>query len=122
MEKQSVLPADTFTEDENKSLLPQSIFATRIEELLEHMRIKEVPKRTLFSIPFHLAEGFTIGVKGYVLLWLHQEVELYDVLHRYGLVTEQKKGSYRLFYDTGDQLEPVSIKTTYVDEASLVDR
>jgi len=31
------------------------------------MRIKEVPKRTLFTIPFHFAEGFTIGVRGYVL-------------------------------------------------------
>ena len=67
--KQSVLPADTFTEDENNtSLLQQSISIVKIEELLEQMRIKEVPKRTLFSIPFHLAGGFTIGVKGYVIL------------------------------------------------------
>lgn len=67
--KQSVLPADTFTEDENNTaLLPQSISITKIEELLEQMRIKEVPKRTLFSIPFHLSGGFTIGVKGYVTL------------------------------------------------------
>ncbi|KAF9650204.1 Ku DNA-binding complex, Ku70 subunit [Thelephora ganbajun] len=95
----SVLPADTFTEDENNtSLLLQSISITRIEELLEQMRVKEVPKRSLFSIPFHLAEGFTIGVKGY------------------GLITEQKKGSYQLFYDAGDHLEPVSVRTTYIDE------
>lgn len=68
MERQSVLPADTPAVDEDStSLLPESISITRIEELLEQMRIKEVPKRTLFSIPFHLAEGFTIGVGGYVL-------------------------------------------------------
>lgn len=69
MEGQSVLPTENFTVDEDStSLLPESISITRIEELLEHMRFKEVPKRTLFTIPFHLAEGFTIGVKGYVLL------------------------------------------------------
>lgn len=71
MGKQSVLPTDTLTEDDNNtSLFPQSISITRIEELLQQMRIKEIPKRSLFSIPFHLAEGFTIGVKGYVLLCL----------------------------------------------------
>ena len=69
MERQSVLPADPFIGDENSTpLLPQSISITGIEELLEQMRIKEVPKRTLFSIPFHLFEGFTIGVRGFVLL------------------------------------------------------
>lgn len=67
MERQSVLPADALTVDgDNTSLLPESISITRIEELLEQMRIKEVPKRTLFCIPFHLAEGFAIGVRGYV--------------------------------------------------------
>lgn len=71
MKRQSILPADTFTTDEDStSLPPESISITRIEELLEQMRIKEVPKHTLFSIPFHLAEGFTIGVRGYVLLLL----------------------------------------------------
>ena len=69
------MPADTFTEDENNtSLLPQSISITKIEELLQQMRIKEVPKRSFFSIPFYLAEGFTIGVKGYVLLYLYAEM------------------------------------------------
>jgi len=66
-----VLLADTFIVNEDStSLLSESISITRIEELLEQMRIKEVPKHTLFSIPFHLAEGFTFGVKGYVLLLL----------------------------------------------------
>ena len=112
------MPADTFTEVENRaSLLPQSISITKIEELLEQMRIREVPKRTLFSIPFHLAEGFTISVKGYALLYLYWKM-IHDALYRYGLITEQKKGTYRLFYDAGDQLEPVSVRTTYVDEVS----
>ena len=38
---------------------------------------------------------------------------------RYGLVTEQKKGSYKYFMDTGDSLEVVEPKTLYVDEVSL---
>lgn len=67
MERQSILPMGPFTADEDgTSLLPPSISITRVEELLEQMRIREIPKRALFSIPFHLAEGFTIGVKGYV--------------------------------------------------------
>jgi len=44
------------------------------------------------------------------------------MLYRYGLVTEQKKGTYRLFYDAGDQLEPVSVKAMYVDEVGHADR
>jgi len=85
------------------------------------MRIKEIPKRTLFSIPFHLAGGFTIGVKGYVTLY-HPMKQTHHALCRYGLVTEQKKGAYRLFYDAGDQLEPVSVKGMHVDEVGLADR
>ena len=31
------------------------------------MKFREMPKRTLFSIPFEIGEGFAIGVKGYVV-------------------------------------------------------
>lgn len=65
------------------------------------MRFHEVPKRALFSIPFQLADGFTIGIKGY------------------GLVTEQRKGAYRYFADLGDRMEVVEPKTLYVDNVSL---
>jgi len=46
----------------------------------------------------------------------------HNVLYRYGLVTEQKKGTYRLFYDAGDQLEPVSVKAMYIDEVGHAGR
>lgn len=49
---------------DSSSVLPESISISRIEDLLSQMRIHETPKRALFSIPFQLAEGFTIGVKG----------------------------------------------------------
>ncbi|KAF8631983.1 hypothetical protein AX15_002093 [Amanita polypyramis BW_CC] len=84
--------------DEDSSVLPESISITKIEDLLSQMRFHEVPKRSLFSIPFHIAEGFTIGIKGY------------------GLVTEQRKGSYQYFIDLGDRLEISNNKTVYVDE------
>ncbi|KAI0308968.1 Ku DNA-binding complex Ku70 subunit, partial [Amylostereum chailletii] len=80
------------------STLPDSFSITRIDDLLEQMRFHEVPKRALFSIPFTLAEGFIIGVKGY------------------GLVTEQKKGAYRYFVDLGDRMEVAESRTVYVDE------
>ena len=62
------------------------------------MRFYESPKRALFSIPFELAEGLVIGIKGY------------------GQVTEQKKGAYKYFVDLEDRMEVVESRTTYVDE------
>ena len=35
---------------------------------------------------------------------------------RYGLVTEQKKGTYKYFIDLGDRMEVAIVKTSYVDE------
>lgn len=36
----------------------------KLSELLSLVRRKEVKKRSEFTVPFHLAEGFTIGVRG----------------------------------------------------------
>ncbi|CAA7265755.1 unnamed protein product [Cyclocybe aegerita] len=96
-----LLPTNLEDEDElqqDSSILPESISISRIEDLLSQMRFHEVPKRALFSVPFELANGFKIGIKGY------------------GLVTEQKKGSYKYFVDLGDRMEVATVKTTYVDE------
>jgi ATP-dependent DNA helicase 2 subunit 1 len=79
-------------------LLPAALSISRIDDLLEQMRFHEAPKRALFSIPFELASGLTIGIKGY------------------GLVTEQKKGAYKYFVDLGDRMDVVESRTTYVDE------
>ncbi|KAJ7228183.1 SPOC like C-terminal domain-containing protein [Mycena pura] len=99
----SVLLPDSLMEeadvDENDpSVLPESISISRIEDLLAQMRFHEVPKRAGFSIPFKLADGLTIGVKGY------------------GLVTEQKKGAYKYFVDLGERMEAAVVRTAYVDE------
>jgi len=67
-----LLPNNLMDEDDidesDPSVLPESISISRIEDLLAQMRFHEVPKRAQFSIPFELADGFTIGIKGYVLI------------------------------------------------------
>ncbi|TFY53984.1 hypothetical protein EVJ58_g9130 [Rhodofomes roseus] len=94
-----LLPTNVVDEDDaGGNVLPESISIARVDDLLEQMRIREVPKRAQFSVPFQLAEGFTIGVKGY------------------GLITEQKKGSYKYFVDLGDRMDVVNSRTVYVDE------
>ncbi|KAG5352384.1 hypothetical protein C0989_002575 [Termitomyces sp. Mn162] len=99
-----LLPTNLADDDEDvdpsdPSVLPESISISRIEDLLAQMRFHEVPKRAHYSVPFKLGEGLTIGVKGY------------------GLVTEQKKGSYKYFVDLGDRMEVATSRTVYVDEA-----
>ncbi|KAI6118722.1 SPOC like C-terminal domain-containing protein [Pisolithus croceorrhizus] len=96
----SVLPSNVLGEEDSEAsgVLPDSISITRIDDLLEQMRFHEQPKRAVFNVPFELGKGFTIGVKGY------------------GLVTEQKKGSYLYFIDLGDRMEVARSRTVYVDE------
>jgi ATP-dependent DNA helicase 2 subunit 1 len=66
--RQKILLPTNLEEDEeleaNSSVLPESISISRVEDLLNQMRIHEIPKRALFSIPFQLADGLSIGVKG----------------------------------------------------------
>ncbi|KAJ3811893.1 SPOC like C-terminal domain-containing protein [Lentinula aff. lateritia] len=101
----SVLQTNAFADDVDSDpfILNQSISISRIEDLLSQMRFREVAKRALFNIPFALAKGLTIGVKGY------------------GLVTEQKKGEYKYFVDLGDRLEAAMVKTGQLDEDRQVE-
>ncbi|KAG1820825.1 Ku DNA-binding complex, Ku70 subunit [Suillus subaureus] len=93
-----LLPNVLNDEDEDTGVLPESISITRIDDLLSQMHFHEVPKHAIFSIPFQLADGFVISIKGY------------------GLVTEQKKGTYKYFVDLGDRMEVANSRTVYVDE------
>ncbi|KAG1736302.1 SPOC like C-terminal domain-containing protein [Suillus lakei] len=93
-----LLPNVLNDEEEDTGVLPESISITRIDDLLSQMRFHEVPKRAIFSIPFQLADGFVISIKGY------------------GLVTEQKKGTYKYFIDLGDRMEVANSRSVYVDE------
>ncbi|KAK7442502.1 ATP-dependent DNA helicase II subunit 1 [Stygiomarasmius scandens] len=100
----AVLRPNTFAEDEEDegrslSVLPESISIAKIEDLLAQMRFHEVPKRAHFSVPFQLAPGLAIGVKGY------------------GLVTDKKSvGKYVYFHDFGDRMEQAKSMSVYVDE------
>ncbi|PPQ83990.1 hypothetical protein CVT25_000536 [Psilocybe cyanescens] len=98
-----LLPTDLEDEEElqkDASILPESISISRIEDLLSQMRFHEVPKRAQFSVPFQLADGFTIGIKGY------------------GLVTEQKKGTYKYFADVDNELKVATSRTIYAEEGN----
>ena len=95
-------------------MLPESVSITRMEDLLAQMRFREVPKRALFSVPFELAENFVIGVKGCVLAAGGRGRSNVNArLNRYGLVTEQKKGSYKYLVDMGDRMEVAESRTVY---------
>ena len=59
-----LLPNNINEDEGDPTVLPESISLTRIDDLLAQMRFREVPKRALFSIPFELADSFTIGIKG----------------------------------------------------------
>jgi len=117
-----LLPTNLGDEEElqeDSSVLPESISISRIDDLLSQMRFHEVPKRAQFSIPFKLANDFTIGIKGSVNCFTRSRVcgpnnAMPD--NRYGLVTEQKKGAYKYFVDLGDRMEVATVRTTYIDE------
>ena len=59
---QHVLPPQEADEEGNTEQMPDVI--TELDSLVQEMKIREMAKRAVFSIPMHLAEGFTIGVKG----------------------------------------------------------
>jgi ATP-dependent DNA helicase 2 subunit 1 len=51
--------------DVDEAEIVDNVF-TGFDSLLKEMKFKEALKRSLWSIPLHLGEGFTIGVKGWV--------------------------------------------------------
>lgn len=61
-----LLPTNVNENEYDPYILPEAISITRIDDLLAQMRFHEVPKRAQFSVPFELANGFIIGVKGFV--------------------------------------------------------
>lgn len=97
-------------------MLPTSISITRIDDLLSQMRFREVPKRALFSIPFELGKGLVMGVKGCVSHQFLGTPGNVSAPISYGLIIEQKKGSYKYFIDLGNRMEVANSRTVYLDE------
>jgi ATP-dependent DNA helicase 2 subunit 1 len=92
---------DSSADDHNEDLQLIPDVIQGFDRLLEDIKIRETPKRALFSIPFTLGDGFTIGIKGY------------------GLVTPQKKGNFKYFIDRGrDGLVEASSRAVYFEDVS----
>lgn len=43
---------------------PQWDWSVATAQFYREAELQETPKRTVFSVPFHLGEGFTVGIKG----------------------------------------------------------
>ncbi|KAF9977627.1 X-ray repair cross-complementing protein 6 [Actinomortierella ambigua] len=74
---------------------PSSTVA-KMSALLERVHRKEVKKRSLFKIPFKLAPGLEIGVRGY------------------NLIMKQNKGQHRNVYTKGEVVREVVTTTSWI--------
>ncbi|KAG0267084.1 X-ray repair cross-complementing protein 6 [Mortierella polycephala] len=83
-------------DDENEGDAPQENTSAKLDELLQRVQRKEVKKRSLFNIPFIIAPGLEIGVKGY------------------NLVMTQTKGIHRNVYTLGESVREVQTVTSWV--------
>jgi len=50
--------------EEYLTMVSQDI-SKRLDQLVTKIHQKEIKKRSLFKIPFHISEDLTIGVEGY---------------------------------------------------------
>ncbi|KAG2225369.1 hypothetical protein INT45_005613 [Circinella minor] len=69
--------------------------SNNLDELLQRVRRKRPKKRSAFRIPFRLAEGLEIGIRGY------------------NIIIEQSRGQHTWVYTAAEQLQEVETKTTY---------
>eukprot|EP00833_Pecoramyces_ruminatium_P009181 jgi/Orpsp1_1/1183213/evm.model.c7180000084270.1 len=79
--------------DEYLTMVSQDI-SKRLDQLVTKIHQKEVKKRSLFKIPFHISENLTIGVEGF------------------NIVSEQKKNSYIWIDDNSGKVADLS--TTWI--------
>ncbi|KAI8354817.1 SPOC like C-terminal domain-containing protein [Mortierella sp. GBAus27b] len=83
-------------DDDDEEDVPQEDTSAKLSELLQRVQRKEVKKRSMFNIPFKLAPGLEIGVKGY------------------NLVLSQSKGLHRNVYTLGEAVREVQSVTTWI--------
>ncbi|KAF9171993.1 X-ray repair cross-complementing protein 6 [Mortierella sp. AD010] len=82
--------------DDDDGEEPEENSSSKLSELLQRVQRKEVKKRSLFNIPFKLAPGLEIGVKGF------------------NLVMSQKKGVHRNVYTLGESVREVQTVSTWI--------
>ncbi|KAF8322618.1 ku70-like protein [Clavulina sp. PMI_390] len=91
--------APVFTAGGNdEDTLPFGDVCEGFEGVIAEMRIREMAKRAMWSIPMEIADGLTIGIKGY------------------GLVMEQRKPQHRYMAGSGATAEEVVSRRTYFDK------
>ncbi|KAI8598353.1 SPOC like C-terminal domain-containing protein [Dissophora ornata] len=83
-------------DDEEDEDAPADDTSAKLGELLQRVQRKEVKKRSMFNIPFKLAPGLEIGVKGY------------------NLVMSQSKGGHRNVYTLGEAVREVDTVTKWI--------
>jgi len=79
--------------EEYLTMVSQDI-SKRLDQLVTKIHQKEIKKRSLFKIPFHISEDLTIGVEGF------------------NIVSEQKKNSYIWIDDKSGKVADLS--TTWI--------
>ncbi|RUS22756.1 hypothetical protein BC937DRAFT_87171 [Endogone sp. FLAS-F59071] len=87
---------DTGTNGDARAITPAPGPSRKLKELMVKVRRKEVKKRSLFRLPLNVAEGITIGVRGYTLLM------------------NQKRGDYRYVYMKGERVREVRTVTSWI--------
>ncbi|KAF9967257.1 X-ray repair cross-complementing protein 6 [Mortierella alpina] len=83
-------------DDEDEDGAPPEGSSATLQELLQRVQRKEVKKRAMFSVPFKLANGLEIGVRGY------------------NLVMPQKKGNHRNVYTMGETVREVQTVSSWI--------
>ncbi|KAG0296956.1 X-ray repair cross-complementing protein 6 [Dissophora globulifera] len=83
-------------DDDDEEGAPADDTSAKLSELLQRVQRKEVKKRSLFNIPFKLAPGLEIGVKGY------------------NLVMFQTKGPHRNVYTLGEAVREVETVSKWI--------
>ncbi|KAG0207556.1 X-ray repair cross-complementing protein 6 [Mortierella sp. GBA30] len=86
---------DSMDDEDEDGTAAEGSSAT-LHELLQRVQRKEVKKRSVFRIPFKLANGLEIGVRGY------------------NLVMTQSKGTHRNVYTLGETVREVQAVTSWI--------
>ncbi|KAF8979016.1 X-ray repair cross-complementing protein 6 [Entomortierella lignicola] len=84
------------TDDDDEEGSSEGDSSSKLSELLQRVQRKEVKKRAAFNIPFKLAPGLEIGVKGF------------------NLILSQKKSNHRNVYTLGETVREVQTVTSWI--------
>ena len=61
---------------EEDEISPFSDVCEGFDQVIAEMRIREMPKRSVWSVPMNIADNFVIGVKGYEQFERHWDIRI----------------------------------------------